>query len=356
MGPDSPELQPEVIDAEARGEIVAEARQEALSGTLSGLIDAQGLINDVQQGMSEGRSGAEAVTRAVARTYAGNAVSEGINGISDVRGTMAAAGMLPEGINNLMPDQAAANLVGTGMDGWAALGADAISSYQAGELDTTALDQFNQALRDRPGLDPFRGLADSADLLSEEYGRAAGDWGQMADNLGRDWERIEWSDLGEVTVERMTDFQQEVAAGQHNYMLQGWNNALEVAAEATQTEGSWDQFVEDTFTIGRVMLDDAETGGEMYGGMGGDFWQEIADHNNAVVRDIPVVGTIFDGYAQIGSGLEEQGVVGFSTEMYEGASALYAEGEQLAADLEQQATDAAFDAAVSTYDYLRTFW
>ena len=150
MGPDSPELQPAVIDAEARAEIVAEARQEALGNTLSGLIDAQGLINDVQQGMSEGRSGAEAVTRAVARTYAGNAVSEGINGISDVRGTMAAAGMLPDGINNLMPDQAVANLVGTGMDGWSALGADAISSYEAGELDTTALDQFNQALRDRP--------------------------------------------------------------------------------------------------------------------------------------------------------------------------------------------------------------
>ena len=68
--------------------------------------------------------------------------------------------------------------------------------------------------------------------------------------------------------------------------------------------------------------------------MGGDFWQETADHNNAVVRDIPVVGTIFDGYAQIGSGIEEQGVVGFSTEMYEGAAALYAEGRQLRAELE----------------------
>ena len=271
MGPDSPELQPEVIDAEARAGIVAEARQEALGNTLSGLVDAQGLINDVQQGMSEGRSGAEAVTRAVALTYAGNAVSEGINGISDVRGTMAAAGMLPEGINNLMPDQAAANLVGTGMDGWSALGADAISSYEAGELDTTALDQFNDSLLQRPGLDPFRGIAESANLLSEEYGQAAGDWGQMATNLEQDWERIEWSDLGEVSVERMTDFQQEVAGGQHNHMLQGWNNAFEVASEATFTEGSWDQFVEDTFTIGRVMLDDAQTGGEMYGGMGGDF-------------------------------------------------------------------------------------
>ena len=69
-----------------------------------------------------------------------------------------------------------------------------------------------------------------------------------------------------------------------------------------------------------------------------------------------MIGTIFDGYTQIGSGIEEQGVVGFSTEMYEGAAALYEEGELLAAEIEQQVTDATFDAALATYDYLRSVW
>lgn len=305
------------------------------AGLLGHAMDAQGAIDQIQREMGEGRSAAEALTRAAAMTHVGNALGDqvttnlvggqglDVGRVTDVRVTLLGSAMLPGGVNNLLPDQMAANTIGTGWDAVAALAADAGSSLGGGAIDTTELDQFTQRLADRPGADPWAGYARLGDLMGEEMGTGTGFF-ESAGNLGAEaWEIRE--DIATEMGHSMAEFGQSAAEGRHGGVLQGYAELAQAAGDPPDPA----QFGRDLLTMAEVAWDDT-VGGET-GGFGEGFWEAQAEHVNQTVRGIPVVGAAFDGYAQIASGIEEQGA-GFGTEMTEGAYALGAEAAEAASN------------------------
>jgi hypothetical protein len=327
---------------ETPGEVEGPRGGEAL-GTV---LDAQGLLDQIEQEMAAGRSAQEAITRAVASTWASNAVGDVGEGVTDVRTTLLASALLPDGVNNILPDQFAANTMNTGLDAWSAIVADVAASLGEGEVNSEALDEFARLLTERSGADPWSGYAQLGEAFGEELGEADMNPVTMFGNLAEDLARMDEQDvIVEQGLDAASRFEQEAFDGQHGTVLRGISEATRVATDPPDPE----QFAEDATTIARVLWDDVTGSGET-GGMGHGFWEEIAEHNNDAVRGVPVVGTAFDGYAQIASGIEEQGVTGFSSEMAEGAAALAEEGATLAAETYAEARDAAFDQAVATYD------
>ena len=313
---------------------------------LGAAMDAQGLIQTVQGDIAAGQDAGTAITRAVASTWAGNTIGELGTGVTDVRMTLLGASVLPNGVNNLLPDQFAANTVATGLDAWGAVVGDAATALGEGQVSTDELDRFAQGLVDRPGADPWAGYARLGDAVGEELGNADMDPATMFGNLADDLARMDEQDVFvEQALEAASGFEQEAYEGQHGTVLRGLSEATRVATNPPDP----DQFVEDSATLARVLWDDVTGGGDT-GGMGPGFWEEQAQHANAQIRGVPVVGTVFDGYAQMASGLEEQGVAGFSTEMYEGGAALAEEGVMLASETADQATDVVADYAVATVD------
>lgn len=310
------------------------------AGALSTALDLQGAIDQVQREVAAGRTTGEALTRATAMTWAGNAIGDGVNTnlgwgngwdagrVTDVRVTMLGSTMLPEGVNNLLPDQMAANTIGTGMDAIVALTEDAATSLGGGTLDTSNLDDFTRRLADRPGADPWAGYARLGELLGEELGNADGNALDAVSNLGAEAWTIR-EDIAVEVGESVAEFGESAAQGRHGAVLQGYAELAQAVGDPPDPA----QFGRDLATMVEVAWDDAIGGGDT-GGFGADFWQAQADHANQTVRGVPVVGTVYDGYAQIASGIEEQGVSGFATEMQEGASAL---GEE-------------------AYDYLRSWF
>ena len=318
------------------------------AGLLGQAMDAQGAIEQIQREMGEGRSAAEALTRAAAMTHVGNALGDqvttnlvggqglDVGRVTDVRVTLLGSSMLPGGVNNLLPDQMAANTIGTGWDAVSALAADAGSSLGGGEIDTTELDRFTQRLTNRPGADPWAGYARLGELMGEEMGTGSGFF-ESGGNLGSEaWEIRE--DIATEMGHSMAEVVQSAAEGRHDGVLQGYAELAQAAGDPPDPV----QFGRDLLTMAEVAWDDT-VGGET-GGFGEGFWEAQAEHVNQTVRGIPIVGTAFDGYAQIASGLEEQGA-GFGTEMSEGAYALGAE-----------AADAAANAASRTVTYLGSWF
>jgi hypothetical protein len=318
---------------------------------LGGVMDAQGLIDSVQQDLAQGRGVGEALTRGVTTAWSGNAIGDamgqGGGGVQNVSTTLLGSAMLPNGVNNILPDQFAANTMSTGLDAWSGIVEDGARSLGGGELSTAGMERFADGLAARPGADPFAGYARLGELVSEELGDADMSVMDMARNLGEDLQRMDEQDVFvEQALESASSFEQEVFEGQHGTVLRGLSQATRAATDPPTPS----QFAEDATNIGRAMYEEVTGSGGAEGGMGPGFWEEIAEHNNETVRGIPVVGTVFDGYAQVASGIEEGGVGGFSTEMYEGAAALADEGAMMASEQASAAYEAASQQASAAYD------
>ncbi len=291
--------------------------------------DAFGRVTDLatfegftQENMRQGMGAGEAMALAGAQTVTGNAAVA--SGISDPRLAMVGGALLPQGVNNVMPDQMASNTVATGWSAARAAAADIGTSLGGGAVDTTNIDKFAQGVLDRPGADPFKGYGEAAQLAGEELARTDGG------NLATDLHQILSTGAGsEVAMESATAFQQEVAAGQHGVVLGGLDSVAGAVAELVTDPGTTvGQFVDDVKSIyNQGVLGDS------------GYWSEALDHTRDVIAKTPVLGTVASGYQQLAEGIGEQGVVGFGQEMYEGGAALAGEAVSTVADAASGAVD-----------------
>ena len=290
------------------------------------VTDAATVDHYTRQHIAAGKDPAEALALATAQTAAGNAAMA--SGIADPRMSMAGGALLPCGMNNMLPDMAVENWVGTTYDAGSAAVQSVSDSLASGQLDTRALDDFAEGVTQREGTDPFKGIGQASQLLGEEMARTDGG------NLVTDMQRIIETGAGaDVLNESMSDFQQEAAAGQHGVALQGLDEVARIVSETVADPmGTVGQFVDDIKNVATY-------------GVGDGYWEESWDHTRDVIEKTPLVGTVVDGYNLFASGLGEQGVVGFAEEMYEGGTALAGE-----------AYDAAGNAVGDVYDYLKDMW
>jgi hypothetical protein len=304
----------------------AEAGGSRVGGVFGKVTDAATIDHYTRQHIAAGKDPAEAVALATAQTAAGNAVMA--SGIADPRTSMAGGALLPGGMNNMLPDQAVENWVGTTYDAGTAAMQSASDSIASGQLDTRALDDFAEGITQRQGADPFKGIGQASELLGEEMARTDGG------SLVSDMQRIVETGAGtEVLNESMAGFQQEVAAGQHGVALQGLDHIANIASETVvDPVGTVGQFVDDIRNIAA-------------NGVGDGYWEESWEHTKDVIEKTPLVGTVVDGYNQIATGLGDKGLGGFAEEMYEGGAALAGE-----------AYEAAGNAVGSVYDYLKSMW
>ena len=290
------------------------------------VTDAATVDHYTRQHIAAGKDPVEAAALATAQTAAGNAVMA--SGIADPRTSMAGGALLPGGMNNMLPDQAVENWVGTTYDAGTAAVRSVSDSIASGQLDTRALDDFAEGVTQRQGVDPFKGIGQASQLLGEEMARTDG--GDLVSDMQR---IIETGAGAEVLNESMSDFQQGVAAGQHGVALQGLDEVARIAGETVADPmGTVGQFVDDIRNIATH-------------GVGDGYWEESWEHTKDVIEKTPLVGTVVDGYNQIATGLGDKGVVGFAEEMYEGGTALAGE-----------AYEAAGNAVGSVYDYLKSMW
>ena len=304
----------------------AEAGGSRVGEMFGQVTDAATIDHYTRQHIAAGKDPAEAVALATTQTVAGNAVMA--SGIADPRTSMAGGALLPGGMSNMLPDQAVENWVGTSYDAGSAAVQSVSDSIASGQLDTRALDEFAEGVTQRQGADPFKGIGEASQLLGEEMARTDGG------NLVSDVRQIVETGAGaEVLNESMSDFQQEVAAGQHGVALQGLDHVANIAGDTVaDPTGTVDQFVDDIKNIATY-------------GVGDGYWEDSWDHTVDVIEKTPLVGTVVDGYNQIASGLGDKGAVGFVEEMYEGGSALAGE-----------AYEAAGGAVGGAYDYLKSMW
>lgn len=312
-------------------------------GDVYGVASDAATVNQYyEKNLAAGMGKGEALAVATGQTWAGNAAAQ--SGVADPRLSMAASSLLPEGINNVLPDQCAENLVGTayqaGKAGWESLS----ESFSTGRLNTEALDKFTNELMSRPGADPWKGYALAADLATEartDGGDFVGDlkkilWSPENDQPGggKFWEG---STAQEVAHQSMEGFQKEVAGGDHGVVLEGLNHVAETAAEfSADPAQSTEIFINDC----RNILD--------YGVEDG-YWGEAAKHTWKVVRNAPVVKNVLDGYGEIYAGIEEKGFTGFGEDMLVGAMTI--QSENLA-----EHYSPLIDAAAETAVYIRKFF
>ncbi len=326
-----------IVDSNFEGSLKSHAPRSRVGEVFGRVTDAATVDHYTRQHIAAGKDPAEAVALATAQTAAGNAVMA--SGIADPRTSMAGGALLPGGMNNMLPDQAVENWVGTTYDAGTAAVQSVSDSLESGQLDTRALDEFAEGVTQRQGADPFKGIGQTSQLLGEEWARTDGDSmienvAQVFGNLGSDTGRIITTGAGsEVLNESMSNFQKEVAAGQHGVALQGLDDLANIASETVvDPVGTVGQFVDDVRNI-------------VTHGVGDGYWEESWEHTKDVIEKTPLVGTVVDGYNQIATGLGDKGVVGFAEEMYEGGSALAGE-----------AYEAAGNAVGGVYDYLKNMW
>jgi hypothetical protein len=293
-------------------------------------MDIKSVQDLYNQHIADGKTPTEAFSLAVAQTGAGNIVAD--MGIIDPRASAAAGALLPGGMNNILPEQAIINWMGTGNDALDAFGESIKSSLSSGELDTSAFDRFAENVANRPGADPFKGIGQAVDFATEEYYRSDG--GSLVSDIKRIYETGAGS---EVLNESLSEFQQTVEQGGYGAPLQGINHLFSAAgdlvADPSTTVG---QFVDDVKNIYNH-------------GVGDGFWSEAVDTTAEVIKNTPLANTIYDGYHQVFSGIAEQGVTGFASEMAEGAWALGGEAYDAAANT-------LADAANSSYNYIRSWF
>lgn len=318
-----------IVDSNFEGSL--KSRQERVSGSRVGEVfgrvtDAATIDHYTKQHIAAGKDPTEAVALATTQTLAGNAVMA--SGIADPRTSMAGGALLPGGMSNMLPDQAVENWVGTGYDAGTAAVQSVSDSLASGQLDTRALDEFAEGVTQRQGADPFKGIGEASQLLGEEWERTDGG------SLVSDMQRIVETGAGaEVLNESMSNFQQEVAAGQHGVALEGLDHLARIAGDTVvDPAGTVGQFVDDIKNIATH-------------GVGDGYWEESWNHTVDVIEKTPLVSTVVDGYNQIATGIGESGVGGFAEEMYEGGTALAGE-----------AYEAVGNAVGGAYDYLKNMW
>lgn len=355
------------IKSPTAGEATGPSRIQSAFGRVSDLAT---INNYAQQHMAAGMNQGEATALATAQTLAGNAASE--SGLYDPRLSMAGGALLPNGMSNVLPDQAVENVVGTTYQGGRAALESAYDTYQSGELNTDALDRFVDSIDERPGVDPYKGIAQAADLMGEEVTRAGGnevfsaldrltesgarfheaesvgetleagagmvsDAGDvaasglrtgatMASNLAEDLNRVYETGAGsEVLNESMSDFQQRVSSGEFSAPLQGVDHVARIASETIVDPGeTLGQFAEDVSNIYEH-------------GVGEGYWEEVVDNTEDALSRTPLVGQVVEGYNQLATGVGESGW-GFPQEMAEGAYYL------------------AEETATGAVEYIRSFW
>ena len=195
-------------------------------GTTPGLArlgDAADLAGNVhtnmtQHGMGLGEAlGVGASQTAVGNVAAAAAQEAGVglaqtpSALTNVGGSLAAGSLLPNGLDNLMPERMAANTVLTAYEG-----AQAAMSDEDG-----AFVDFVNDVADRPGADPFAGYAravqELADISEGRHDTAA------STTLG---------DHVAAAEESATEFQQDIAAGGGGAALQGLDHLARGASEA----------------------------------------------------------------------------------------------------------------------------
>jgi hypothetical protein len=303
-----------------------EAGGSRVAGTFGAVTDLATMEHYTQQGIAAGLNPAEAAAVAAAQTQAGNAAIAA--GLADPRMSMVGGALLPQGVNNLLPDQAVENYVGTGYAAGRA-GLEAINdSIASGSIDTQAIDRFADSVMAREGADPFKGYGEAAGLAGDLMNRTDG--GSLASDLQQIYETGAGS---EVLDQSMGEFQAEVESGKHGVVLQGLDQVAAVASDlAVDPATTVGQFVDDVRTI-------------VTNGVGDGFWEEAGGQAKDVLERTPLVGTVVSGYEAIASGIGESGVTGFAGEMAEGAAALGGE-----------AVDAVGNAVSDTYDYLRSWF
>jgi hypothetical protein len=304
------------------------------SSAFNRIMDAQNIQQRYEEHIAAGMSPAEAFSLAVAQTGAGNIASDlaPIPGVTNPLSGAALSSLLPGAMSNVMPDQAIQSWVGTGYGALNALGETIGTSAAGGELDASAFDRFAENVANRPGADPFSGWAQVSQLAGEESARTDGG------NLLSDLALMRDTGAGvDVANEALSSFQQQVDAGAYKAPLQGINYltqaAAEVVADPSTTIG---QFVDDVKNIYNY-------------GPGDNFWDESLDQTVNVIKNTPIADQVYDGYHQIFTGIAEQGVGDFATEMAEGAYALGGEAIDAGAK-------AVSNAAGSAYDYVRSWF
>ena len=315
-----------IVDSNFEGSLKSRQELSRVGEVFGRVTDAATIDHYTKQHIAAGKDPAEAVALATTQTLAGNAVMA--SGIADPRTSMAGGALLPGGMSNMLPDQAVENWVGTGYDAGSAAVQSVSDSLASGQLDTRALDEFAEGVTQREGADPFKGIGEASQLLGEEWERTDGG------SLVSDMQRIVETGAGtEVLNESMSNFQQEVAAGQHGVALEGLDHVARIAGDTVvDPAGTVGQFVDDIRNIATH-------------GVGDGYWEESWNHTVDVIEKTPLVGTVVDGYNQIATGIGESGVAGFAGEMYEGGTALAGE-----------AYEAAGNAVGGAYDYLKNMW
>jgi hypothetical protein len=281
----------------------------------------------VQQHLADGKGLGEAMALSGAQVAAGNAAMA--SGLVNPTLSMVGGSMLPGGMSNLLPDQMAENTVGTAWNAASALAADIGSSLGSGQLDTSALDAFAQAVAGRGNADPFSGFGQAGALAGELFERTDG--GTLASDLQSIYETGAGA---EVLHESMAEFQQAVDKGSHGVVLQGYDDLFNAAANlAYDPAGTVGQLVDDVKDIWNH-------------GVGDGYWEEAASHTKDVIDKTPVIGMVAGGYEAIAEGIGEAGSVGgFVTEMGEGASALGGE-----------AVEAVANAGSTAVNYIKSFF
>ena len=301
-----------------------------------------GRVNDLaavegyyQQNAAYGMSEGEALTVAAGQTLAGNrvmAMDHPFLGSIKPEAAILAGAMLPGGTSNILPDQAIANLISTSDLAGHAITQTVNDSLASGQLDTQALDKFVDNLNQRPGVDPFKGINQASELGFEELYRTDGG------NIIKDVLQINDSGAGsEVINESLEGFRQSIAAPlegeKPQVILQGWDHLFRSASEV----------VVDPAQESQSLINDM---GNMYNyGVGDGYWTECLGSTAGVIKELPVIDKVVDGYSEIYNGVANQGVAGFSQEMYEGGRALAGE-----------TASAVGDAVAGTYNYIKSFF
>jgi hypothetical protein len=202
--------------------------------------------------------------------------------------SMVGGALLPRGVDNVLPDRAIENYVGTGYEAGRAAIQSLNDSIASGRIDSTALDKFGESVANRPGADPFKGYAELSQLAGAESARTDGG------NLVSDMRQIITTGAGaEVANQSMAEFQADVAAGKHGPALQGLDHVMRIASEmGVDPKGTVGDFVQDLKTI-------------YDHGVGEGYWTDAANHTVDVLHNTPVVGHVIKGYEEISTAAGE---------------------------------------------------
>jgi hypothetical protein len=328
----------------------ASSRIGTLDGANATLKDLYARASDVKsfedayrfyvgQGYDERLAATLAATE-VGGAYAADESKPG-GGVGTELGMLGGA-MLPDGIQSaVLPGKVVENYVRTGVDAWSTVAQTAGASWDSGELDLSAFDEFGRRIEARDGTDPFKGYSQVVGLMADEYYRDDGQ--TIVDDLGR----ITGEDYATAVGESAEEFRRAVAANEYGSVLRGLNDVFDGASQVIVDPGSSVKgFFDDCIQIG-------------WNGVGDGYWTEVGQQVDQTLKTTPVVDTIYEGYQQVFGGIAEHaegdnwvdktvsGVGGFAAEMVDGGAAFAAEAYDWLHGT---------DTAKQAFDYVRSWF